>query len=77
MTPTPRTVRGVTSSSGRGLEYDVINYNNPEGLNAVRFKESPHQISYAAPDDLLKMLNIKVGAFPLNNLRDNLHLFYG
>lgn len=69
--------RGVNSSSGRGSEFDVINYNNPEGLNAERFKESPHQIFYAAPDDLLKMLNIKVGAFPLDNLRDNLHLFYG
>ena len=69
--------RSVNSSSGRGSEFDVINYQNPEGLNAERFKASPHQISYAAPDDLLKMLNLKVGAFPLNNLRDNLHLFYG
>lgn len=69
--------RGVNSSSGRGSEYDVINYNNPEGLNAERFQGSPHQISYAAPDDLLKMLNLKVGAFPLNNLRDHLHWFYG
>lgn len=69
--------RGVNSSSGRGSEYDVINYENPEGLEAERFKESPHQIFYAAPDDLLKMLNLKVGAFPLNNLRDHLHWFYG
>lgn len=68
--------RGVNSSSGRGSEYDVINYNNPEGLASERFKESPNQIFYAAPDDLLKMLNIKVGAFPLDNLRDHLHLFY-
>ncbi|GAB5561817.1 MAG: hypothetical protein SynsKO_34640 [Synoicihabitans sp.] len=69
--------RGVNSSSGRGSESDVISYRNPDGLKAERFQESPHQIFYAAPDDLLKMLNVKVGGFPLNNLRDNLHLFYG
>lgn len=67
--------RGVNSSSGRGEEYDVINYNNPKGLS--KFEASKDEISYADPSDLLKILNIKVGAFPLNNLRDNLYLFYG
>lgn len=67
--------RGVNSSSGRGEEFDVITYKNPAGLK--RFTESPHRIAYANPADLLKMLDIKVGAFPLNNLRDHLHLFYG
>jgi len=67
--------RGVNSSSGRGEEYNVINYQNPDGLS--KFKHSDHEINYADPADLLKMLNIKVGAFPLNNLRDHMHLFYG
>jgi len=46
-------------------------------LEAERFKESSHQIYYGVPDELLKMLNVNVGACPLNNLRDNLQLFYG
>jgi hypothetical protein len=67
--------RSLNTSSGRGEEYDVVNFKNPDVLK--RFSESTAEISYADPADLLKMLNIKVDAFPLNNLRDNLHLFYG
>ena len=66
--------RGVNSSSGRGEESSTINYNNPAGLS--RFVQSNHNVSYADPADLLKMLNIKVGGFPLNNVRDKHHLFY-
>jgi hypothetical protein len=67
--------RGINSSSGRGMEYDVINYNNPDGLD--KFTEHEDLICYADPSDLMKILNLKVGAFPLNNVRDSLHLFYG
>jgi hypothetical protein len=67
--------RGVNSSSGRGVEYDVINYNNPSGLST--FTESPNEIYYADPSDLMKILDMKVGAFPLDNVRENLYLFYG
>lgn len=66
--------RGINSSSGRGEEFDVVSYMNPEGLS--NFKESPNEISYADPADLMKILNMKVGAFPLDNVRDNLNLFY-
>ena len=66
--------RSVNSSSGRGQEYDVINYNNPKGLK--KFKVAKNEISYADPSDLLKILNEKVGSFPLDNLRDKLYLFY-
>lgn len=66
--------RGVNSSSGRGMEYDVINFNNPKGLN--KFKESPNEIYYGDPSDLLKMLNIKNGAFPLFNVGKHINLFY-
>lgn len=67
--------RGINSSSGRGEEYDVINYKNPEGLS--KWSESKDEIDYADPADLLKMLNEKVGGFPLNNLRLKLPWFYG
>lgn len=67
--------RGINSSSGRGEEYDVINYKNPRGLD--KWEESKHQIDYADPSDILKMLNEKVGGFPLNNLREKLPWFYG
>lgn len=66
--------RSVNSSSGRGEEYDVINYNNPYGL--AKFEESNHEIDYADPTDLMRILNRKVGGFPLNNLRENMELFY-
>jgi hypothetical protein len=67
--------KSVNSSSGRGMEYDVINYKNPDGLS--RFEESLGEIFYADPSDLMKILNMKIGAFPLDNVRDNLYLFYG
>jgi hypothetical protein len=67
--------KNVNSSSGRGMEYDVINYKNPDGLS--KFEESLDEIYYADPSDLMKMLNIKIGAFPLDNVRDSSYLFYG
>ncbi|GHV73723.1 hypothetical protein AGMMS49940_10250 [Spirochaetia bacterium] len=67
--------RGVNSSSGSGMEYDVIKYRNPDGLS--KFEESLEKIYYADPSDLMKILNMKVGSFPLDNVRDNSYLFYG
>ncbi|GHV92515.1 hypothetical protein AGMMS50268_30180 [Spirochaetia bacterium] len=67
--------KSVNSSSGAGMEYDVINYKNPDGLS--KFKESSEEVYYADPSDLIKILNMKVGAFPLDNVRDNSYLFYG
>jgi hypothetical protein len=67
--------KSANSSSGRGMEYDVINYRNPDGLS--KFEESLDEIYYADPSDLMKMLNMKIGAFPLDNVRDNSYLFYG
>jgi hypothetical protein len=67
--------KSANSSSGRGMEYDVINYRNPDGLS--KFEKSSDKIYYADPSDLMKILNMKIGAFPLDNVRDSSYLFYG
>ena len=64
--------RGVNSSSGRGEERSTYN----DSAVRSRFAKSNNNVYYASPVDLLKMLNIKVGGFPLNNVRDKHHLFY-
>ena len=64
--------RGTNSSSGRGPENESVKYqasgNAPKNQQAV--------ISYADPSDLVKMLDIKTGAFPLDPVRDAMKMFY-
>lgn len=64
--------RGTNSSSGRGPENESVKYqasgNAPKNQQAV--------ISYADPSDLVKMLDIKTGAFPLDSVRDAMKMFY-
>lgn len=67
--------RGVNSSSGRGPENESVEYQVSD-VNSEYKKLSKAIISYADPSDLLKMLNIKTGGFPLDAVRDNMHLFY-
>jgi hypothetical protein len=67
--------RNVNSSSGRGGETFAME-NLELGLQ-INPEINAGEIVYADPMDLLKMLNVKVGGFGLDAVRDNHHLFYG
>jgi hypothetical protein len=67
--------RKSNSSGGRGGE-TYANTNLPISLR-VNPEANASEIVYADPMDLAKMLNIKVGGFGLEAVRDNHHLFYG
>jgi hypothetical protein len=67
--------RNVNSSSGRGGETFAME-NLSIGVQ-INPEISASEIVYADPMDLLKMLNVKVGGFGLDAVRDNHHLFYG
>jgi hypothetical protein len=64
--------RGANSSSGRGPENEGVKYQ--ASGNAPKNRQSV--ISYADPSDLVKMLDIKTGAFPLDSVRDAMSMFY-
>lgn len=66
--------RGVNSSSGRGSEDRVINLQKENKYESQNLSESPFNISYADPGDLLKILNIKTG--PLSLLGEQYSIFY-
>lgn len=67
--------RSSNSSGGRGGE-TFANISLSVGLS-INPDISSNEIVYADPMDLLKMLNINVGGFGLDVVRDNHHLFYG
>lgn len=66
--------RKSNSSGGRGGE-TYANSNLPISLR-VNPEANASEIVYADPMDLAKMLNIKVGGFGLEAVRDNHYLFY-
>lgn len=66
--------RETNSSSGRGGESFAME-NLPTGIK-INPDINKSEIVYADPMDLLKMLNVKVGGFGLDAVRDNHHLFY-
>ena len=66
--------RDVNSSSGRGGETYAIE--NLEISLRINPEINSSEIVYADPMDLLKMLNVKVGGFGLDAVRDNHYLFY-
>jgi hypothetical protein len=67
--------RKTNSSSGRGGETVAMNF-LPLSIS-VNTEINASEIVYADPMDLLKMLDIQVGGFGLDAVRDNHHLFYG
>ncbi|TRX62541.1 hypothetical protein FNH22_00145 [Fulvivirga sp. M361] len=67
--------RASNSSGGRGGE-TFANTNLPTSLS-VNPEINTGDIVYADPMDLLKMLNVKVGGFGLETVRDNHHLLFG
>jgi hypothetical protein len=66
--------RDVNSSSGRGGETCAVG--NLEIGMRINPGISSSEIVYADPMDLLKMLNVQVGGFGLDAVRDNHYLFY-
>lgn len=64
--------RGTNSSSGRGPENESVKYQ----ASGNALKDQLAVISYADPSDLVKILDIKTGAFPLNPVRDTMRMFY-
>jgi hypothetical protein len=65
--------RAVNSSAGRGGESMANDNINTYDVDPEFCK---NEIEYADPMDLCKMLNIKVGGFALDGVRDNQYLFY-
>ena len=66
--------RNVNSSSGRGGESLAVE--NLEIGIRINPDINSSEVVYADPMDLLKMLDIKVGGFGLDAVRDNHYLFY-
>ncbi len=67
--------RAVNSSAGKGGEaMGLKNFDSAMEMNPTI---NNNEIEYADPMDLSKMLNIKVGGFGLDAVRDNHYLFYG
>jgi hypothetical protein len=66
--------RKVNSSSGRGGEFMAVD--NLKIGKRINPDINRSEIVYADPMDLLKMLNVQVGGFGLDAVRDNHHLFY-
>jgi hypothetical protein len=67
--------RGTNSSSGRGGETLAVDF---LGLSASLNPEiNSAEIVYADPADLLKMLDVNVGGFALDAVRDRHYLLYG
>ena len=67
--------RGVNASSGRGPETESVKFQ--KGNQDFESRGYKAVIQYADPVDILKILNIKTGGFPLKNVGDYLHLIYG
>jgi len=67
--------RGVNSSAGRGGE--LMACENLDMNMEINPDINKNEIEYADPMDLSKMLNIKVGGFGLDAVRDHHFLFYG
>ena len=64
--------RGTNSSSGRGPENESIKYQE----SGYAPKEDRTLITYADPSDLVKMLDLQTGSFPLDAVRDAMQMFY-
>ncbi|MCK5598694.1 hypothetical protein KAI78_03635 [bacterium] len=67
--------RGVNSSSGRGPETESVK--NQKGKKDCEKRAYKAVIEYADPIDIVKILNIKTGGFPLKNVGEHLQLIYG
>jgi hypothetical protein len=64
--------RGTNSSSGRGPENEAIKYQN----SGYAPKETKSLIMYADPSDLVKMLDLQTGSFPLDVVKNAMKMFY-
>jgi len=64
--------RETNTSSGCGPENEGVKYQ----ASGTAPKNQKAVITYADPSDLVKMLDIKTGAFPLDPVRDALKMFY-
>jgi hypothetical protein len=62
---------GGARAGGEGMEFEFLQTMMPRGLVVA-----DHQIIYADPMDLTKMLNVEPGTQVLNGVRDTEALFY-
>jgi hypothetical protein len=67
--------RGVNSSAGKGGE--SMAFENIATAIKSHSDINKNEIEYADPADLSKMLNIKIGGWGLDAVRDHHFLFYG
>lgn len=66
--------RGVNSSSGRGQESHSVNLMIDDSKYWTKITKS--KVAYADPFDLVKMVNLKTGKQPYNNVKEMFQFWY-